>query len=107
MDNTAYLQFMDYANEKLQQARQCIIQFNDNINYLETQMEQLELLLSMFNRLTLHIDENSENFSTILIYIRNIQILLNQYIEILSQLGDENFVHINLFISKKMSKVGK
>jgi hypothetical protein len=108
MDNAAYLQFIDYANEKIQRATQCIIQFNDDKNYLEMQKEQLEFLFSIFNLLiSSYIDENNENFSTLLDYIRNIQILLNQYVEILNQLEDENFVNINSFISKKMSKYGK
>ena len=106
-NNAAYLEFINYANENIQQARQSFIQFNDNMNFLELKKEQLELLLSMFNQLILHIDENNENFLPILTYLRNIQTLLNQYIEHLSQLGNENFVNINLFISKKMSKVGK
>ena len=107
MNNTAYLGFMNYANEKIQQARQSIIQFNDNINLLEMQKEQLEFLLFMFNNLILHINENNENFLTVSTYIRNIQILLNQYIEILNQLENEYFINVNSFISKKFSKTSK
>ena len=107
MNNTAYLEFMNYANEKIQQARQSIIQFNDNINLLEMQKEQLEFLLFMFNNLILHINENNENFLTVSTYIRNIQILLNQYIEILNKLENEYFINVNSFISKKNSKTGR
>jgi hypothetical protein len=84
MNNTAYLEFMNYANEKIQQARQFIIQFSDDINLLEMQKEQLELLFSMFHQLILHINENNENFSAISTYMENIRILLNQYIETLN-----------------------
>ena len=52
MDNnidTAYLEFINYANEKIQQARWCTIQFSNNENFLKIQKEQLKLLLSMFN----------------------------------------------------------
>ncbi len=107
MDNTAYLEFMTYANEKIQQATQSIVQFGDDINLLEMQREQLELLFSMFNQLTSHISENHENFPTISTYMRDIQVLLNQYIEILSQLDTESFVNINLFISKGIINLGK
>lgn len=107
MSNTAYLEFINYANERIQQAEQRIVQFDDNISLLEMQKEQLEFLLFMFNHLILYINENNENFLTVSTYIRNIQILLNQYIEILNQLDDEYFVNINSFISKKFSKTGK
>ena len=105
--DTAYLEFINYANEKIQQARWCIIQFSDNENFLEIQKEQLELLLSIFNQLILYIEVNSENFLTILTYIRDIQMLLNQYIEILYQFENENTNSINLFISKEISDSGK
>ena len=107
-NNTAYLEFINYADEKIQQAAQTIVQFNDNSNLLEIRKEQLEFLLFMFNYLISHINNNNENFLTISTYIRNTQILLNQYTETLNQLlNDEYFVNINLFISKKISKIGK
>ena len=105
MNNAAYLEFMNYANGKIQQARQFIIQFSDDTNLLEMQKEQLELLFSMFNQLILHINENNENFLTISTYMENIRILLNQYIETLNQLNNENSV--NLFITKEISNIGK
>ncbi|CAB5216813.1 unnamed protein product [Rhizophagus irregularis] len=107
MNNTAYLEFMNYANEKIQRARQCIIQFNDNVNLLEVQEEQLEILVSMFNRLLLNISENGELYQVILTYLREIQVLLNQYMTQISQLGDEEFVDVNLFITKKISAIGR
>ena len=107
MNNTAYLEFMNYANEKIQRARQCIILFNDNVNLLEVQEEQLEILVSMFNQLLLNISENSELYQVTLTYLKEIQVLLNQYITQISQLGDEDFVNINLFITKKFSTIGK
>src|SRR2546430_1933882 len=106
-NNTAYLEFINYADERIQQAAQTITQFNDNINLLEIRKEQLEFLLFMFNYLISHINNNNENFLIVSTYIRNIQILLNQYTETLNQLlNDEYFVNINLFISKKISKIG-
>jgi hypothetical protein len=99
---------MNYANEKIQQARQCIIQFNDNVNLLEVQEEQLEILVSMFNQLLLNISENSELYQVILTYLREIRVLLNQYMIQISQLGNEEIVDdVNLFITKKISTIGK
>src|SRR5690242_10038264 len=107
MDDSAYLEFMNYANEKIQQARQCIVRFCDDKNILEMQKEQLELIFSMFSQIILHINEDDENYSTVSIYMRNVQMLLNEYTEILNQLDNEDFVDINLFITKEIPDVGK
>ncbi|CAB4441421.1 unnamed protein product [Rhizophagus irregularis] len=61
----------------------------------------------MFNRLLLNISENGELYQVILTYLREIQALLNQYMTQISQLGDEEFVDVNLFITKKISAIGR
>jgi len=60
MNNTAYSEFINYADERIQQAAQTIVQFNDNSNLLEIRKEQLEFLLFMFNYLISHINNNNE-----------------------------------------------
>src|SRR3954447_2310771 len=103
----ACLSFMDYTNETIQRARESITQSND-LNFLEVQKERLELLVSMFNQLLSNIDENNEMYRVIFTRLEEIQVLLNQYIVRISQLGDEEFVNdVNMFISKDTSNIGK
>ena len=101
----AYLNFLNFANETIQHARELISQFND-LNFLELQKERLELLVSMFSQLLLNINENDENYRTITIHLEEIQVLLNQYITRISQLGDEGFIDINMFINRDTSNIG-
>lgn len=101
----AYLNFLNYANENIQHARESL-QFND-LNFLQMQKERLELLVSMCNQLLLNINEDSEISHTISTYLRELQVLLNQYVVQISQLGDEEFVNVNFFILKEISGIGK
>jgi len=102
----AYLNFLNYANEKIQRARILILQ-SDDLNFLEMYKEQLELLISILNQLLLNISEVSESYQIILTYLRETQNLLNQYIIKISQLGDDEFLDVGLFISKEISTTGK
>lgn len=102
----AFLNFLNYANENIQRARDSILQFND-LNFLELQKERLELLVSMFNQLLLNINENDEIFHVALTCLEEVQVLLNRYITQINQLENEDFVDINMFITKDTSNIGK
>jgi len=104
----AFLNFLNYANENTQRARESILQSNDS-NFLELQKERLELLVSMFNQLLSNINENDEIYHITLTCLEEVQVLLNQYITRINQLGDEDFVDINnnMFITEDTSNIGK
>lgn len=104
--NNAFLNFLNYANENIQHARESISQFND-LNFLELQKERLELLVSMFNQLLLNVNENDEIYHATSTCLEEIQVLLNQYITRINQLGDEDFVNIDMFITEDTSNIGK
>ena len=102
----AYLNFLNYTDETIRHARNSISQSND-LNFLDLQKERLELLVSMLNQLLLNVSENNEIYHATSTRLEEIQVLLNQYITQMSQLGGEDFVNINMFITQDVSSIGK